>query len=93
MNFVKPLRKSTFLLVAVAPALILAQPALAHAYIGPSAAVGFVGATFGLLMAIFSAIGVLLLWPARALLKLLRRMLGAAPIEAAPRAADPETGA
>jgi uncharacterized membrane protein len=92
MKFVKPLRKSTFLMVALAPALILAQPALVHAYIGPSAAVGFVGATFGLLMAIFSAIGVLLLWPVRVFLKLLRREFAAAPVEVAPQA-DPETGA
>jgi len=70
--------------------LILAQPAFAHAYIGPAAAVSFFGAAFGLLVAIFSAIGVLLLWPVRALLRLIR-WTAARPTEESSRAiTDPQ---
>jgi hypothetical protein len=70
--------------------LIMAQPALAHAYIGPAAAVSFFGAAFGLLIAIFSAIGVLLTWPVRALLRLIRRTTARPAEESPPAVNDPE---
>jgi hypothetical protein len=70
--------------------LILAQPALAHAYIGPAAAVSFFGAACGLLVAIFSAIGVLLLWPVRALFRLIRRTAVRPAEESSPVGTDPQ---
>jgi len=46
---------------------IVAQPALA--YIGPGAGVSLFGAAFGLIAAVVAAIGFVLLWPIRSLLK------------------------
>lgn len=47
-------------------------PLAAYAYVGPGAGVGLLGATTGFLVAFFSAIGVVLLWPIRALVKKIR---------------------
>jgi hypothetical protein len=80
-----------YALLPLVVALFLAQPAFAYAYIGPSATVSFFGAAFGLLIAIFSAIGVLLLWPVRALLRLIRRTTARPAEESAPAVNDPET--
>jgi hypothetical protein len=44
-------------------------PSVAHAYVGPSAAVGLFSAAVGFIVAIVSALGVILLWPIRALIK------------------------
>lgn len=59
----------TVLLAAGSGAAVgmMAQPALA--YIGPGAGVSLFGAAFGLLAAIVSAVGFMLLWPIRAMLK------------------------
>lgn len=46
---------------------MVAQPALA--YIGPGAGVSLFGAAFGLIAAVVSALGFVLLWPIRSLLK------------------------
>jgi hypothetical protein len=53
--------------VAAAVVCSAAQPALA--YVGPGAGVSLFGAAFGLIAAVVSAIGFVLLWPLRALLK------------------------
>jgi hypothetical protein len=80
-----------YALLPLVVALILAQQAFAYAYIGPAATVSFFGAAFGLLLAIFSAIGVLLLWPVRALLRLIRRTTVRPAEESPPAVNDPET--
>lgn len=62
-------RVITVLLAAGSGAAVClaAQPALA--YIGPGAGVSLFGAAFGLIAAVASAIGFVLLWPIRAMLK------------------------
>lgn len=59
----------TVLLAAGSGAAVgmVAQPALA--YIGPGAGVSLFGAAFGLIAAVASAIGFVLFWPIRSLLK------------------------
>ncbi|HYL58316.1 MAG TPA: hypothetical protein VEU51_05555 [Candidatus Acidoferrales bacterium] len=60
---------------AAALALILASVATpAQAYVGPGAGVSLFGAAIGFVVAIFSALGVLLLWPIRAVARKLRRV-------------------
>ena len=60
---------------ASALALILASVATpAQAYVGPGAGVSLFGAAIGFVVAIFSALGVLLLWPIRVVAKKLRRV-------------------
>jgi hypothetical protein len=63
-------------LLPIIALLAMMWPANAHAYVGPSAVVGFAGATIGLLFAIFSAIGLLLLWPIKAAVRFITRLLG-----------------
>lgn len=62
-------RGITVLLAAGSGAAVClaAQPALA--YIGPGAGVSLFGAAFGLIAAVASALGFVLFWPIRALLK------------------------
>jgi hypothetical protein len=50
-------------------ALLVFQPATAHAYVGPTAGLSLFSAAVGLLVAIFSALAIILLWPIRMLLK------------------------
>lgn len=47
-------------------------PVTANAYVGPTAGLSFFSAAVGLLVAIFSALGIILLWPIRMLLKWIR---------------------
>ena len=66
----------------VAPLLVLLMATPAHAYVGPGAGVSLFGAAIGLLVAIFSAIGVILLWPIRMLAKKLSRLrTGSMPVD------------
>jgi membrane protein implicated in regulation of membrane protease activity len=61
--------------LAAALALILASVATpAQAYVGPGAGVSLFGAAIGFVVAIFSALAVLLLWPIRAVVRKLRRV-------------------
>lgn len=46
---------------------LVAHPALA--YVGPGAGVSLIGAALGLIAAVFSVVGFILVWPIRALLK------------------------
>jgi hypothetical protein len=63
-------------LIALAATVSVAiVPAPALAYIGPGAGVSLFGAAIGLVIAIFTAIGIVLLWPIRALLRLIRGTL------------------
>jgi hypothetical protein len=53
----------------MALALILASTESAMAYIGPGAGVTFLGAFIGMLIAVFTAFGILLFWPIRRLIR------------------------
>jgi nitrate reductase gamma subunit len=70
INSLIPRRGWMFAALAVAVGIV---PLPAYAYVGPGAAVGVFSAAAGLVVAVFSAIGVILLWPIRVLLKKLRR--------------------
>ncbi len=59
-------RFAIFLLFAGA-ALALSGPAMA--YVGPGAGISLVGALIGLAVAVVTALGVVLFWPVRALMK------------------------
>ena len=59
----------TMLAIAVLIGASLLEPSMAHAYVGPSAAIGFFSAAFGLVFALLSAIFVVLLWPMRMLVR------------------------
>ena len=52
--------------------LMTIQPATANAYVGPTAGLSLFSAAAGLLVAIFSAIAIIFLWPIRMLLKWIR---------------------
>ncbi len=53
-------------------ALLVVQPVTAHAYVGPTAGLSLFSAAVGLLVAIFSAFAIILLWPIRMLLRWIR---------------------
>ncbi len=59
-------------IVAALAVAVWIVPLPAYAYVGPGAAVGVFSAAAGFVVAFFSAIGVILLWPIRALIKKLR---------------------
>jgi len=58
---------------------LFALPDIAQAYIGPGAGITFIGALIGVVLAILSAIGFILFWPIR---RLLRRMKAKGNVEA-----------
>lgn len=53
-------------------ALLAIVPPAAYAYVGPSAGVGLAGATIGFVVAVVSAVGVILSWPIRVMLRKIR---------------------
>ena len=53
----------------------------AHAYIGPGAGVTMLGALWGVILAIIFAVGGLLIWPIRALLRRRKRRTIASEVE------------
>jgi hypothetical protein len=59
----------TLLLIAGSGAAAGLVPPPALAYVGPGAGVSLFGAAFGLIAAVVSAIGFVLFWPIRSLLK------------------------
>jgi membrane protein implicated in regulation of membrane protease activity len=75
------MHKSYWLLFAVAALLL--QAGIAAAYVGPGAGISLVGSLFGLLSAVVIAIGVVLLWPIR---RIMRRIKGSAEPEQAAEA-------
>lgn len=76
MNIVKAVLATTLLLLA----------AEADAYVGPGAGLSALGAVWGLIAAVGTAVVFVLLWPIRALL---RRVRGRRPAEAQPQAPAP----
>ena len=58
-------RISILALAIIAPTLSIP----AHAYVGPGAGVSLIGAAVGLILAILFALGVVVLWPLRRLMK------------------------
>lgn len=56
-------------LAAALPALVLLAPAPALAYIGPGAGITMLGALWGVVVAVALAIGAVLFWPIRALMR------------------------
>lgn len=65
------IRKTARLATPLVMLAAIATPA--YAYVGPGAGVSLFGAAIGLVVAIFSALGVIVLWPIRALVKKLKR--------------------
>jgi membrane protein implicated in regulation of membrane protease activity len=53
----------------LALAAIALWPGIALAYVGPGAGISMLGALWGLLLGIFTAIGVVLFWPIRSMLR------------------------
>jgi len=53
-------------------AAMLMLPGLASAYVGPGAGISLLGALWGLLLGIFVAVGVVLFWPIRTLMRKMR---------------------
>lgn len=60
----------TSALVFVVTAIL---PATAMAYVGPGAGISLIGSTIGLLVALGTAIGFVIFWPLRSLLRRRRR--------------------
>lgn len=61
------MRKTITAITFVLLALSVTEPALA--YVGPGAGLSLLGALWGLLLAVLAALGFLILWPVRRLLK------------------------
>jgi hypothetical protein len=59
--------KPLSLLIAALAILLVAAPA--HAYIGPGAGITLIGSFIGLLVAVLAAIGAVLFWPVRRMIK------------------------
>ena len=77
-------RSASALALGLAALLLAPLPALA--YIGPGAGISFFGSILGILATIFVAIGAILLWPVRRMMK--RRKAAKAAAESA---AGPES--
>ncbi len=60
-------------LLVLLPALLLLHAPPAAAYIGPGAGITMLGALWGVIVAVVLAIGAVLFWPIRALLRRRRR--------------------
>jgi hypothetical protein len=74
--------KSLSLLIAALAILLVAPPA--EAYIGPGAGITLIGSFIGLLVAVFAALGAVLFWPLR---RMMKRRKGAASATPPPDAA------
>ncbi len=55
--------------LAVAVGLCLIAPSAAFAYVGPGAGITMIGTLIGIVVVIFGAIGAILYWPIRAMLR------------------------
>jgi len=60
---------NTRFIAALSAALLLAASADAHAYVGPGAGITLIGSFIGLVATVFCAVGAILAWPIRRLLK------------------------
>ncbi len=83
-----------FASIAIAALGFIVWPGAAMAYVGPGAGISLIGALVGLVAAVFAALGLVLSWPIR---KMLKRFRAAKKEEAAKAAGDaspaPDTGA
>jgi len=60
------------LILLAAAAVVLVLPAVSFAYVGPGVGLGMFGALIGLVAGIVMSIGIIFLWPVRALIRKLR---------------------
>lgn len=72
-------RRLAALIVAAMTILTVVDPTTVHAYVGPTAGVSFLGAAVGVVAAFFSAIGIILFWPIRLLVRKIRGMRSEGP--------------
>ncbi len=72
--------------------MLLGTPAPAHAYVGPGAAIGFMGAALGLVVAVVAAVGVVLTWPLRRLRRRAKQNRAAVLGQAGASGAEPRSG-
>ena len=81
-------------LIAIIAALMVAVCSTqALAYIGPGAGVSLFGAAIGVATAIFTALAIILLWPIRMLIRLVRKTPAKAAMTAPAEAARPSESA
>lgn len=64
-------------------------PTSAIAYVGPGAGISLIGATIGLVVALGTAIGFVIIWPLRSLFRRRGREVAASPAEGRPGAKGP----
>jgi uncharacterized membrane protein HdeD (DUF308 family) len=55
--------------LAIAAGMLLIMPSMAFAYVGPGAGITMIGTLIGIVVVIFGAIGAILYWPVRAMLR------------------------
>jgi hypothetical protein len=63
-------------------ALVVATAAPAQAYIGPGAGITMLGALWGVVVAVALAVGAVLFWPIRLLIRKFRKPAAPAPVVA-----------
>ena len=59
-------------LMLLTVAMVFCLPEMAIAYVGPGAGLTLIGSLIGLLIAILTALGIILYWPVRALIRRIR---------------------
>lgn len=62
------IRRSVAAAIMAGAVCALAAPGPALAYVGPGAGISLIGSTLGLLVALATAVGIIILWPLRSLL-------------------------
>ena len=67
--------------MALAGSLLV--PGLVFAYVGPGAGIGLLGALWGLIVGVILALGIILIWPIRFMLKKRRAQAASANADAA----------
>lgn len=65
--------RSTTVSAGIAAVMLLATAAPAFAYVGPGAGLSLLGALWALVAAVFAAVGFVVMWPIRKMLKNRRR--------------------
>ena len=78
-----------FLLGLSLAAALISSPFQAIAYVGPGAGLSFVGSFLALLISVLVALGVILFWPVRLLIRRLRGNPGADGAKAEAKDPDP----